>query len=156
MVQFLHPYMATAKTIAFTRWTFVSQVMSLLLNTMSGFVIAFLTRSKHLLISWLQSPSAVTLENSLSLFPLFPHLFAMNRWDQMPWSSFFWNLSFKPAFSLPSFMFIKRLFSSSSLSAIWVVSCAYHRLLIFLLTIYSSLCFIQYGIFYDVLCIEVK
>ena len=62
MVQFSHPYMTTEKTIALTRWAFVGRLMSLLFNKMSGFVIAFLPRSKHLLISWLQSPSAVILE----------------------------------------------------------------------------------------------
>ena len=56
--------MTTGKTIALTRWTFVSKVMSLLFNMLSRFVIAFLPRSKHLLISWLQSPSAVILEPS--------------------------------------------------------------------------------------------
>ena len=67
------------KTIALTRWTFVGKVMSLLLNMLSKLVIAFLPRSKRLLISWLQLSSAVILEprKSLSLFPLFPHLFAM-------------------------------------------------------------------------------
>ena len=54
--------MTTGKTIAFTRWTFVGKVMSLLFNILSRVVIAFLPRSKHLLISWLQSPSAVILE----------------------------------------------------------------------------------------------
>ena len=54
--------MTTGKTIALTRWTFVGKVMSLLFNMLSRFVIAFLPRSKHLLISWLQSPSAVNLE----------------------------------------------------------------------------------------------
>ena len=58
IVQLLHPCMTTAKTIALTIQTFVAKVMSLLLNTLSRFVIAFLPRSKHLLISWLQSPSA--------------------------------------------------------------------------------------------------
>ena len=62
MVQLSHPYMTTGKTMALTRWTFVSKVMSLLFNTLSRLVIAFLSRSKHLLISWLQSPSAVILE----------------------------------------------------------------------------------------------
>ena len=61
-VQFSHPYMTTGKTIVLIRWTFVCKVMSLLFNMLSGFVIAFLPRSKHLLISWLQSPSAVILE----------------------------------------------------------------------------------------------
>ena len=62
IVQLSHPYMTTEKTIALTRWTFVSKVMSLLFNMLSRLVIAFLPRSKHLLISWLQSPSAVILE----------------------------------------------------------------------------------------------
>ena len=58
----LHPYMTTGKTIALTRWTFVGKVKSLLFNMFSRFVIAFLPRIRHLLISWLQSPSAVILE----------------------------------------------------------------------------------------------
>ena len=79
IVQLSHPYMTTGKTIALTRRTFVAKVMSLLFNMLSRLVITFLTRSKHLLLSWLQSPSAVILEpkESFSLFPLFPHLFAM-------------------------------------------------------------------------------
>ena len=62
IVQLSHPYMTTGKTIALIRWTFVSKSMSLIFNMLSRFVIAFLSRSKHLLISWLQSPSAVILE----------------------------------------------------------------------------------------------
>ena len=62
MVQLSHPYMTTGKTIALTRWTFVGKVMSLLFNMLSRFFIAFLPRSKCLLISWLQSPPAVILE----------------------------------------------------------------------------------------------
>ena len=62
MVQLSHPYMATGKTIALARWTVVGKVMSLLFNMLSMLVIAFLPRSKRLLISWLQSPSAVILE----------------------------------------------------------------------------------------------
>ena len=62
IVQFSHPYMTTGKTIALTRWTFVDKVMSLLFNMLSRSVISFLPRSKHLLISWLQSTSAVSLE----------------------------------------------------------------------------------------------
>ena len=61
-VQLSHPYMITGKTIALTRWTFVDKVMFLLFNMLSRLVITFLPRSKHLLISWLQSPSAVILE----------------------------------------------------------------------------------------------
>ena len=62
IVQLSHPYMTNGKTIALTRRTFVSKVMSLLFNTLSTLVIVFLPRNKHLLISWLQSPSAVILE----------------------------------------------------------------------------------------------
>ena len=62
MVQLSYPYMSTEKTIALTRWTFVNKVISLLLNMLSRLVIAFLIRSKHLLISRLQSPFAVILE----------------------------------------------------------------------------------------------
>ena len=61
-VQLSHPYMTTGQTVALTRWTFVGKVMSLLLNMVSRLVITFLPRSKRLLISWLQSPSAVILE----------------------------------------------------------------------------------------------
>ena len=61
-VQLSHPYVTTGKTIALTLWTFVGKVMSLLFNMLSRLVIAFLVRSKHLLISWLQSPFAVILE----------------------------------------------------------------------------------------------
>ena len=62
IVQLSHPYMTTGKAIPLTRWTFVGKVMSLLFNMLSRFVITFLPRSKRLLISWLQSPSAVILE----------------------------------------------------------------------------------------------
>ena len=62
IVQFSHPYMTTGITMALTRWTFVGKVMPLLFNMLSRFAIAFLPRNKHLLISWLQSPSAVILE----------------------------------------------------------------------------------------------
>ena len=62
IVQLSHPYMTTGKTITWTRWTLVGKVMSLLFNMLSRLVITFLPRSKRLLISWLQSPSAVILE----------------------------------------------------------------------------------------------
>ena len=78
IVQLSHPYMTTGKTIDLTRWTFVGKVMSLLFNMLSRLVIAFLPRSKHLLISWLQSPSAVILEppkiNSLTVFIVSPSI----------------------------------------------------------------------------------
>ena len=80
-VQLSHPYMTNGKTIALTRQIFVGKAMSLLFNMLSKSVIAFLPRSKCLLISWLQSPSAVILEppkiKILSLFPLFPNQFTM-------------------------------------------------------------------------------
>ena len=78
MVQLLHLYVTTRKT--FTVLTFSSKMMSLLFSTLSRFVIAFLARSKHVFISWLQSLSAVILEPrkiKSVLFPLFPHLFPM-------------------------------------------------------------------------------
>ena len=84
VVQLSHPYMSTGKTTALTRWTFVGKVIPLLFNTLSRLIIAFLPRSKRLLISWLQSPSAVTLKPKRIkpvLFPLFPHWFAMKWWD---------------------------------------------------------------------------
>ena len=76
IVQLSHPYMTAGKTIGLTRGTFVGKVMSLLLNILSRLVITFFP-SKRLLISWLQSPSAVILEPKIimTLFPLFPHLF---------------------------------------------------------------------------------
>ena len=75
IVQLPHPYMTTGKTMALTRWSFVGQVMSLLSNMLSRLVIAFLSRSKHLLISWLQS--ATVFLSFFFFFLLFPHLFAM-------------------------------------------------------------------------------
>ena len=80
IVQLSHPYMTTGKTIALTRRIFVCKVMSLLFNMPSRFVITFLPRSKRLLISWLQSPSAVVLEPKKiksATFPVFPHVFAV-------------------------------------------------------------------------------
>ena len=89
IVQLSHPYMTTGTTIPLTRWTFVGKVMSLLFNKLSRFVIAFLPRSKHLLISWLKSPSAVIWEpkkiKSLTV-SIVPHPFSVKWWDQMPWS----------------------------------------------------------------------
>ena len=98
IVQLSHPYMTTGKTIASTRWTVVGKVTSLVFNMLSRLVIAFLPRNKRLLISQLQSPSAVILECkklSQPLFPLFLHLFALNWWNQMSWSLFSecWALS---------------------------------------------------------------
>ena len=85
-VQLSHPYMTTGKTIALTRWTFVGKVISLLYNMLPRLVITFLPRSKCLLISWLQSPSAVILEPKKIKSDTVSHLFPMRWWDQMPWS----------------------------------------------------------------------
>ena len=116
--------------------------MSLLFNMLSKSVIAFLPRSKHLLISWLQSPSAVILEPQKIVSHCF-HCFPI----YLPWSDGteghnlgFLNVSFKPAFLLSSFTFTKRLFSSSSLFAIRVMSSAYLRLLLFLPAILIPAC----------------
>ena len=124
MVQLSHPHM---KSHALTIQTFVSKVMSLLFNMLSGFVVAFLPRRKCLLISWLQSPSAAILEpkqkKSLTFTIVSPSLcYEVKGPDTV--ILVFWILSFKPAFSLSSFSFIKGLFSSSLLSATRVVSSA--------------------------------
>ena len=81
-VQLSHPYMTNGKTIALTRWTFVGKVISLLFNVLSRLVMPFLPRNKHLLISWLQSPSAVILEPKKILWHCF-HCFPI----YFPWSN---------------------------------------------------------------------
>ena len=139
MVQLSHPYMTTGKTIALTRWTFVGKVMSLILNMLSWFVIAFLPRSKSLLISWLQSQSAVILEpmkiKSVTV-STFPPSICHEMMGPNGMILVFWMLSFKPAFSFTLlFHSHQEALYSSSLSAITVVSSAYLRLLIFLLVI---------------------
>ena len=105
-VQLSHPYMTTGKTIALTRWTFVGKIMSLLFYMLSRLVIAFLPKSKHLLISWLQSPSVVILEppkiksdTVSTVSPSISH--EVMGPDAMIFV--FWMLSFKPTFSLSHF-----------------------------------------------------
>ena len=117
--------------------------MSLLFNMLSSLVIAFLPRSKRLLVSWLQSPSAVILEpkkrKSFTVSIVSPFIcHEVMGLDAM--ILVFCMLSFKPAFSLYSFTLMKWLFSSSSLLAIRVVSSTYVRQLIFLLVILISAC----------------
>ena len=143
IVQLSHPCMTTGKTIALTRWTFDDILISLLFNTLSMLVRTFLPTCKRLLISWLQSPSAVIFgahknsdNDSLHCFLIY-----------LPWSDETWghdvsflNVEMKPTFSPSSFTFIKRFFSSSSLSAIRVVSSAHLKLLIFLLAILNPAC----------------
>ena len=135
--------MTTGKTIALSRQTFVGKVMSLLFSILSRLVIAFLPKSKHLLISWLQSPSAVILEpqkiKSFTVSIVFPSIcHEVMGPDTM--ILVFWLLSFKPALSASSFTFIKRLFSYSSFFAIRVVSSVFVRLLIFLPAILIPAC----------------
>ena len=120
-----------------------SKDITLLFNILSRLVITFLPRSKRLLIWWLQSPSTVILEppkmKSVTLSIVSPFIcHEVMGPDAM--ILVFWMLSFKPNFSLSSLTFIKRLFSSSSLSAIRVVSSAYLRLLIFLPAILIPAC----------------
>ena len=117
MVQLSHPHMTTGKNVPLTIWTFVSKVMSLLFNMLSRFVTAFPLRSKCLLISWLQSPSAVILGlkkiKSVTVSIVSPSI--CHGWDRMPWTSFFecWVLS--QLFHSP-FTFLKGFFSSALLS----------------------------------------
>ena len=148
--------MTTGKIISWTRKTFVGKVMSLFLNILSRLVIAFLPRSEYLLIlccshhlQWFWSQ-----ENKVSQhFHCFPIYLPWNHGTRSH-DLHFWMSSFKPVFSLSCFTFIKRLFSPSSLSAIWVLSSVYLRLLLFSPSNFdSSLCFIQSGISHDVLCI---
>ena len=144
MVQLSYPYITIGKTIALIGQTFVDKVMSLLFNTLYRFVIPFLPRSKCLLFSWLQSPSAMILEpkkiKSVTVSIVSPSIcHEVMGPDVM--ILVFWMLSFKPTFSLSPFTFIKRLFSSSSLSAIRVVSSSYPRLLIFPLAFWFQLVF---------------
>ena len=131
--------MTTGKTVTLTIQTFVGKGTSLLFNTVSRFVIAFLSRSKHLFIPWPPLPSVVFLEPkkrksvNASTFYI---LFTMKCWDWMPWSCV-WMLNFKPVFFFFTFLFHLHQealsLSSSSLSTLRMVSSAYLRLLVFLL-----------------------
>ena len=157
-VKLSYPYMTTGKTIALTRSTFVSKVMSLLFNMLSRFVMAFLPRDKRLLVSWLHSPSAVILEpqkiKSVTVSIVSPFIcHEMIRLDAM--ILVFKILSFKPAFSLSSFTFIKRLFSSLLSAIRQMLSIIYISEIIDISpgNLDSSLCVIQPSISRDVLCI---
>ena len=125
VVQISHPYMTTGKTIALTRRTFIGKVMSLFFNMLSRLVVGFIPRSKHLQWFWSQKNKSVTV--SILSLPICREVTGPDAVILV-----FGILSFKPTISLSSFNFIKRLFSSSSLSAIKLVSSAYLRLLIFL------------------------
>ena len=151
LVQLSHPYMTTGKTIALTRWTFVGKVMSLLFNMLSRLVIAFLPRSKHLLISWLQSSSAVILEpkkmKSLTVSPSI--CYEVMGPDAM--ILVFWILS--QLFHCP-------LSCSSEALAFLFAFCHKGGVICISEVIdispgnpYCLLCFIQPGISHDVLCV---
>ena len=134
--------MTTGKTIALTRQTFVGKVTSLLFNMLSRLVIAFLPRSKRLLISWLQSPSAVILElnkKSVTVSIVSPSI-SCEAMGQMPWSLFFewWVLS--QLFHSPLSLSLRGSFVLSSLSPIRVVSSVYLSSLIFLPVILIPAC----------------
>ena len=122
-VQLSQPYITIwKKPIAQTRWTFVDKVISLPFNMLSRFVVAFLPRRKHFLISWLQSPSAVILESkkikSVTVSTVSPSIcYEVMGLDAMIFTD--WMLSFQSAFSLSSFPFINRLFSSSLHQPLW-------------------------------------
>ena len=130
MVQLSHPYMTIGKTIALTRRTFVGKVMSMPFNILPRLVITCLPLSNRLLISWLLSPSIMILQPK-QIKPItastFPPSICHEVMEPDAIILFFWMLCLKPAFSFSSFTLIKRLFSSSSLSAIRVVSSAYVR-----------------------------
>ena len=137
-----HPYMTTGKNIALTIWTFVGKVMSMLFNTLSRYVIAFLPRSEHLLILWLQSPSAVIFgaqENKVChCFHCFPIYLSWSDGTGCMFLVFeWWVLSqlFHSPLSL-----LSRVSLVPLLSAVRVVSSAYLRLLIFLLAILIPAC----------------
>ena len=137
------PYTTTAKTMALTRWTFVGKVISLFFNTLSWFVITFLPKSKHLLLSCPQSPSTVILEptriKSVTISIVSPSIcHEVMGLDAMILVFKCWGLS--KFFSLFSFTVIKRPFSSSLLSSIRMVSSAYLRVLVFLPAILIPVC----------------
>ena len=135
--------MTSGKTIALTRGTFVSKVMSLLLNKLSKLVITFIPRSKHLLISWLQLPrtriSQPPKTKSATVSTVSPSI-----WHEVMGLNAmilaFWMLSFKPNFLLFPFTYIRKHFSFSLLSALRVVLSAYLRLLISLPAILIPAC----------------
>ena len=143
MVQISYPYMTTGKTIPLTIWTFVSKVMPLLFDTASKVCHSFPSKEQ----AFLNFMAAVTFRSDFGTqvnktgycFHFSPMYLPWSDWlDAM--ILVLWMLSFKPAFPISSFTLIKRLFSSSLLSAIRVVSSAYLRLLLFLLAILIPAC----------------
>ena len=153
-IQLSHLLVTTGKTIDLTRWTFVGKVMSLHFYMLSRLVIAFLPRSKCLLISWLQSPSAVILEppkiKSVTVSIVSPSIF----YEVMELDAIifvFWMLSFKPTFSL-SFHFHQETLKFHK----GAVICISEVIDISPSNLDSGLCFTQPSILHDWLCIQVK
>ena len=153
--QLSHLYVTTGKAITLTRWTFVGKVMSLLFNMLSRLFIAFLPRIRHLLISWLQSPSAVILEPqkiNVTVSIVSPSIcHQMMGLDAM--TLVFWMLSFSQIFHSPL-----SLSSTDSLGLLWIlhkggVICISEVIDISPSNLDFSLCFIQPSIFHDVPCI---
>ena len=138
------PYMTTGKTRALTRWTFVGKVMSLLFNMLSRLVIAFYSKEQEsfnfMAAGTICSDFGAPQNKVCHCFPLFLYLFCHGVMGPDAMISVSWMFCFKATFSLSSFTLIKRLFSSSLLSARRVVSSAYLRLLIFLLAILIPPC----------------
>ena len=143
MVQLAHPYMTTGKIIALIMWTIASKVMSLLFNMLSRFVIAFLQRVKHLLISRLSSPSAVILEPrkiKSATFSIVCPSICHEMMGQDAIILVFWMLNFKPAFHYPLSPSSRCSLVPLCFPAIRVVSSAYLRLLIFLPAVLIPAC----------------
>ena len=143
IVQISHPYRTNGKTITLTSQTYVGKVMSLFFNMLTRLVMAFLPRSKCILLSWLQSPYAVILEPR-KVKSVTVSIVSLSVWHDVIGPDVtilaFWMLSFNSNFSFSSLTFIKMLFSFSLLSAIRLVSSAYLRLVIFLLAILIPAC----------------
>ena len=161
MVKLSHLYMTIGKTIALTILKFISKVLSLLFNTLSRFVIAFLPRTKWLFVSWLQSPSAMILEPPPQKKIYHCFHFSLSICHEVMGSYVmifvFFMLSFKPAFSLSSFTLIKRLFSSSLLFCHYSgVICISEVIDISPSNLDFNLWFVQPSISHDVLFIWVK
>ena len=155
-VQLSHPYMTTGKTIALTRWTFVCKVMSLLFYILSRLVITFLPSLKCLLISWMQSPSAVILEpkkiKSDTVSTVSPSI-SQEVMGPDAMIFIFWMLSFKPLFHSPLSLssrcslvlcFLPLRWCSLHIWGYWYFKPS---------NLDSSLCFVQSSILHDVLCI---
>ena len=138
IVQFSHPYMTTGKTIALTRWTFVGKVICLLFNMLSRLVIAFLTRSKHLLISWLQSLFAVILEpkkrKSVTVFIVYPSIcHEVMGLDAM--ILVFWMLSFKP-----TFFQLAQCFRKVQIFFFCILKSAFEKFIVLYIDVYLHYC----------------